>query len=125
MKRKTRKVILFTISTLGLFGLSALTFLRVFLAPKFEEFEEFVRVEDAKSEWIAIIEFKNTKNRYPYDLDELSSHFQYTSSEENIIYLPPRDNNTDEIILWLKRESKLGNRIGVRESGIVVKTKTE
>lgn len=122
MKRKTRKVILFTISTLGLFGLSALTFLRVFLAPKFEE---FVRVEDAKSEWIAIIEFKNTKNRYPYDLDELSSHFQYTSSEENIIYLPPRDNNTDEIILWLKRESKLGNRIGVRESGIVVKTKTE
>ncbi len=82
--------------------------------------------EGIKGEWISVQDFVKAKGTYPKDLNELNTYYHYTpKGEDDIIYIKPNDDDKDEIILWLKRSTCAGTRIGIRESGLVVKEKTK
>ena len=80
--------------------------------------------EELKGEWISIQDYIKDKNEYPRDLIELNKFYNYTPTEdEKVVYIKPTDENKNEVILWWKEKSRLNHRIGIKESGEVIKEK--
>ena len=85
---------------------------------------EFSCAETVKGYWASLQPFVQTNGRYPRDDAELGALFHETPVQlqnEPVVYLAPHDTNTDEIVLWLKHRSLFGAKIGITESGMIVK----
>lgn len=116
--KKRNKIILVITAFILLLLLILFLYLRCIVAPVIQE---VLFTESIKGEWIDVMKFVKAKGRYPNNLNELNAYYNYTSEEEVITYLKPIDEGKDEVILWWKKESISGKRIGIKESGLVVK----
>ena len=85
---------------------------------------EFSCAETVKGYWASLQPFVQTNDRYPRDDAELGALFHETPIQlqsEPVVYLAPHDTNTDEVVLWLKQRSLFGAKIGITESGVIIK----
>ncbi len=90
----------------------------------FKRLDEFRKVEEAEGHWASIQNFVKVNGRYPKDEAEIGAFFHETPEElkqEPVEYLAPHDTNGDDVILWCKSKTIFGVRIGVTQSGTVVK----
>jgi len=91
---------------------------------QFKQLTEFWNAEEAKGHWASIQNFVKVNGRYPKDEAEIGTFFHETPEElkqEPVEYIAPRDINGDQIILWCRNKTIFGVRIGVTESGTIVK----
>jgi hypothetical protein len=87
-------------------------------------FSEFRAAEEAEGHWAGIQNFVKVNGRYPKDEAEIGVFFHETPEElkqEPVTYMVPHGMNDDEVILWCKNKTIFGVRIGVTESGTIVK----
>jgi hypothetical protein len=82
---------------------------------------EFVRAESVKGYWASMQEFEKQKGRYPKDNAEIAAFFHTTAGSEPVEYVPPRDGNGDEVVLWWKDKTVFGVKVGITKSGVIVK----
>lgn len=90
----------------------------------FKGIDEFSKAEGAKGHWVGIQEFVKANGRYPKDEAEIGAFFHETPEEikqEPVEYVAPHGSNDDEVILWCRNKTIFGVRIGVTQSGSVVK----
>lgn len=84
---------------------------------------EFAAAEEVKGYWATLQVFLNKNGRYPKDEEEIGSFFHVSPNQlrlEPVEYLAPRGTNADEVILWRKKKTMFGVRVGVTESGAIV-----
>ena len=114
---KTRRFLLtgLVISVIAIGGL---------LVVNLERFGEFDRAEGVKGYWASLQEFMKQNGHYPKDDTEIGAFFHMTSEELKqapVEYMAPHNTNADEVVLWCKPRTILGVRIGIAESGKIVK----
>jgi hypothetical protein len=114
---KTRRFLLIglVISVLAIGGL---------LVVDLERLGEFERAEGVKGYWASLQEFVKQNGHYPKDDKEFGAFFHMTPEELKqapVEYVALHDNNADEVVLWCKPRTIFGVRIGITESGEVVK----
>jgi hypothetical protein len=91
---------------------------------QYKQFDEFSKAEGAKGHWVGIQEFVKANGRYPKDEAEIGAFFHETPEElkqEPVEYIAPHDINGDDVILWCRKKTIFGVRIGVTQSGTIVK----
>jgi hypothetical protein len=89
-----------------------------------KQLNEFCYAENVKGCWASVQNFVNKNGRYPKDDAELGAFFHETPDQmrhERVEYIAPRDANADEVILWYKERTVFGVRVGITESGTIVK----
>lgn len=92
----------------------------------FKHLDEFSKAEGAKGHWVSIQDFVKANGRYPKDEAEIGAFFHETPEkmkQEPLEYVAPRDFNGDDVILWCRKKTIFGVRIGVTQSGSVVKVR--
>ncbi|SRR5260221_232735 len=85
---------------------------------------EFVYSEDVKGYWASLQDFVNKNERYPTNGAEIGIFFKMSPKELQqapVEYLAPHDTNADEVVLWWKQKTIFGVKVGITESGMVVK----
>ena|ERR1039457_3610918 len=85
---------------------------------------EFVYSEDVKGYWASLQDFVNKNGHYPTNDTEIGAFFKMSPKElqqASVEYLSPHDTNADEVVLWWKQKTIFGVRVGITESGIIVK----
>jgi hypothetical protein len=82
---------------------------------------EFGRAESVKGYWASLQEFVKQNGRYPKDDAEIGAFFHTAPEQEPVEYLAPHDTNADEVVLWWKQRTMFGVRVGITESGAIVK----
>jgi hypothetical protein len=90
----------------------------------FKSIDEFEKAEGAKGHWVGIQQFVKANGRYPTNEAEVGTFFHETPEElkqEPVEYVAPRDFNGDDVILWYRKKTIFGVRIGVTQTGSVVK----
>lgn len=90
----------------------------------FKSIDEFSKAEGAKGHWVGIQQFVKVNGRYPKDEAEVGAFFHETPEElkqEPVEYVAPHDLNGDDVILWCRKKTIFGVRIGVTQSGSIVK----
>ena len=105
-------------------GLITLAILVGIAGPFLKRFYEFAITESVKGYWVGLHDFETKNGRFPKDDEVLGAFFHETSEQlkkEPVEYVPPRDTNSDEVILWCKKTTLFGTRIGITESGTLVK----
>ena len=82
---------------------------------------EFGRAESCKGYWASLQDFVKEKGHYPKGDAEIASFFQIAPEKEPVEYVVPRDDSTDEVVLWWRQKTMFGVRVGITESGTIVK----
>jgi hypothetical protein len=85
---------------------------------------EFRAAEEVEGHWASLQNFVKMNGRYPKDEEEIGAFFHEAPEElkqEPVKYIVPHGTNGDEVILWCKSKTIFGVRIGVTESGTIVK----
>lgn len=82
---------------------------------------EFGYAEGCKGYWASLQEFVKQNGRYPKDEAEIGNFFKIEAGKEPVEYIAPHDETTDEVILWWKEKSLLVRKVGITESGVIVK----
>jgi hypothetical protein len=108
-----------------LIGLGILTVaLGCYAVLAFKRIDEFSKAEGAKGHWVGIQDFVKANGRYPKDEAEIGAFFHETPEElkeEPVQYIAPHGSNGDDVILWCRKKTIFGVRIGVTQSGTIVK----
>jgi hypothetical protein len=89
-----------------------------------ERLGEFRDSEEAEGHWASLQNFVKANGRYPKDEEEIGTFFHETPEElkeEPVKYIVPQGTNGDEVILWCNSKTIFGVRVGVTESGTIVK----
>jgi hypothetical protein len=82
---------------------------------------EFGRAESCKGYWATLQDFVKQKGHYPKDDSEIAPFIQTAPEKEPVEYVAPRDDAIDEVVLWWKQKTMFGVRVGITESGTIVK----
>lgn len=85
---------------------------------------EFAYAEHVKGYWVSLQDFANKNGHYPKNDAEVGAFFHETSEQvkrEPVEYVAPQDTNADEVVLWWKTKTMFGVRVGITESGTIVK----
>jgi|SRR5688572_9146341 len=82
---------------------------------------EFGRAEGCKGYWASLQDFVKQNGRYPKDDAEIAAFFHTLPGKESVEYVAPHDDSADEVVLWWKQKTMFGVRVGVTESGVIVK----
>lgn len=80
--------------------------------------------EELQGHWASIQNFVKANGHYPKDEAEIGAFFHETPEElkqEPVEYIAPHSIDRDEVILWCKNKTIFGVRIGVTQSGTIVK----
>lgn len=110
-----------TLRLLGMGLVSLLVMLAIITVGPLRKLGEFGRAESCKGYWASLQDFVKQKGHYPKDDAEIASFFQTAPEKEPVEYVAPRDGSTDEVVLWWKRKTMFGVRVGITESGTIVK----
>ena len=89
-----------------------------------KHFNEFSQAEAVKGYWASLQDFEHKNGHYPKDDAEIGAFFHETQQEIKqapVIYVAPHDTNVDEVIFWHRDKTIFGVRIGITESGSIVK----
>ena len=81
---------------------------------------ELGRAEAVKGYWASLQEFEKQNGRYPKDNAEIAAFFHTTPSSEPVEYVQPQEGK-DDVVLWWKKKTLFGVRVGITRSGTVVK----
>lgn len=102
--------------------LSVLTVLSVviILGP-LKHLVEFERAESVKGYWASLQDFVKENGRYPNSESEIGVFFRTAPDKEPAEYVAPGDDRVDEVVLWWRQKTIFGVRIGITESGTIVK----
>lgn len=98
--------------------LGVFLYLRLVVGPGIQELSIS---ESIKGDWKDIQKFVEARGQYPNNSDELDEFYSYTPNGDEATYIKPIDDDKDEVILWWKELSRSGKKIGIRESGVIVK----
>lgn len=82
---------------------------------------EFAYAEGCKGYWRSLQDFVKQNGRYPRDEVEINAFFNTATDKEPVEYVAPHDDEADEVVLWWKEKSMFGARIGITESGTIIK----
>jgi hypothetical protein len=82
---------------------------------------EFGCAESVKGYWASLQDFVKQNGRYPKDEAEIAAFFHTAPDKEPVEYIAPHDDNTDEVVLWWKKNTIFGVKVGITESGMIVK----
>lgn len=88
---------------------------------------EYFYAEDVKGYWATLQEFVEEKGRYPKDEAEIGAYYNVTLEQlkqEPVVYVPPHSTNADEVVLWWKKKTIFGVKVGITESGVIVKKRS-
>lgn len=103
-------------------GISVLLAVAALLAVHtWRDFQEFRIVEECKGYWLDVHKFQEETGRLPENEAELASFYATDLSNSPVYYVKPTDDKRDEVVIWWKEIPCCGKRIGVTESGMVVK----
>jgi hypothetical protein len=102
-------------------GVIALVALIIAINGPLRRLEEFGCAESCKGYWATLQDFVKQKGRYPKDEVEIGAFFHTPSGSDPVEYVAPQDDKADEVVLWWKQRTKFGVRIGITESGVIVK----
>ena len=82
---------------------------------------EFGNAESVKGYWASLQDFVKQNGRYPKDDAEIGAFFHTAADKEPVEYVAPHDDSADEVVLWWKQKTMFGVRVGITESGTIVK----
>ena len=94
------------------------------LVVNLERFGEFDRAEGVKGYWASLQEFVKQNGHYPKGDAEIGAFFHMTPDELKhapVEYVAPHGTNADEVVLWCRPRTIFGVRIGITESGKIVR----
>jgi|GEM_PF-2524310 len=104
-------------------GITVLVIAAIGIVP-LKRVTEFIYSEHVKGYWATLQEFVNKNGHYPKDDTEIGAFFHETPEQlkkEPVEYVAPHDTNTDEVVLWWKKKTVFGVRVGITESGNIVR----
>jgi len=90
----------------------------------FKFLDEFNKSQEAQGHWAGIQQFVKANGRYPTNEVEVGAFFHESPEEvkqEPVEYVAPHDSNGDDVILWCRKKTIFGVRIGVTQTGSIVK----
>ena len=102
-------------------GIALVVLIKALNAGPVRELEEFGCAGGCKGYWATLQNFVKQKGRYPKDKAEIGAFFHTVPGSDPVEYVAPEDEKTDEVVLWWKQKTKFGIRIGITESGVIVK----
>jgi hypothetical protein len=111
---KTRRLVLIGLS-IGLLALGGM------MVVPLKRISEFGRAESVKGYWASLQDFVKQNGRYPKGDAEIAAFFHTPPEKEPVEYIAPHDDSADEVVLWWKQKTMFGVRIGITESGMIVK----
>lgn len=104
-------------------GVTVLVFAAIIAAP-LKRVTEFCYAKDVKGYWATLQGFVNKNGRYPNGDAEISVFFHETPEQlkqEPVEYVAPHDTNAEEAVLWWKKKTIFGVKVGITESGMIIK----
>jgi hypothetical protein len=82
---------------------------------------EFGRAESVKGYWASLQDFVKQNGHYPKGDAEIAAFFHTAPEKEPVEYVAPHDDSADEVVLWWKQKTMFDVKVGVTESGMIVK----
>ena len=118
-KGKIKKVIILSVVIIALAAVS------LFMVYMYENYQESLFFESLKPDWHTLIQYKGNAGRFPKDLQEYADYYKNGDNAGTlpVIYIRPQDEEKDEVMLWWKKRTLKGTRIGITESGKPIKEK--
>ena len=87
-------------------------------------FGEFSDAESVKGYWASLREFEMKNGRFPTNDLEIADYFHDTLEQirqEPVEYLAPQGTNEAQVVLWWKKKTLFGVRVGITKSGEIIK----
>lgn len=101
-------------------GVLAVVLVAIIVGP-LKRLGEFGCAESVKGYWGTLQDFVKQNGHYPKDEAEIGAFFHVTPDKEPVQYVAPRYESADEVVLWWKQKTMFGVRVGITESGMIVK----